>query len=204
MHPPVNTARPQIDGPPIPGARLTCVPGSWTGASSLAYEWLRDGAPRAAGVTYRPGSADVSHLLTCIVTAANADGSTQATSPTVRVVRTAPPLLFALRISPAVIRAARSGPSVVSTSRRGAIVSFRLDEAATVTFTVQRMASKHRFKALRGSFRVKGHRGLNRLRFTGRIRHHALRPGKYRLTLRARDASGRVGRPVRVRFAVKA
>jgi glucose/arabinose dehydrogenase len=219
-HPPVNTAPPQIAGPPIPGARLTCVPGTWTGADSFAYEWLRDGVNRAAAVTYRPSTADVGHALACTVTASNADGSTQATSATVRIVRTAPPLLFALRISPSVFRPARSGPSVVRPGRRGATLSFRLDEPATVTVTVGRgiVGSRVRgrcrvvahaaarpctiWRTVKGSFRVSGRRGLNRLHFSGRINHHALAPGHYRLNLRARDAAGRVSGLVRVRFSV--
>jgi hypothetical protein len=220
-HPPVNTALPQISGPPIAGARLTCLPGTWTGAGTFAYEWLRDGVPRAGGVTYRPTAADVGHTLSCLVSTSNTDGSANATSPPVRVVRIAPPLLFALRISPAAFRPARSGPSVVRSSRRGATVSFRLDEQATVTFTVQRGISGTRirgrcriaahaaakpctiWKTVKGSFRVNGKRGLNRLRFSGRLNHHALRPGRYRLTLRARDSAHRLSRLVRVRFTIK-
>jgi hypothetical protein len=121
----------------------------------------------------------------------------------VRVVRTAPPLLFGLRISPAAFVPARSGPSVVRSSRRGATVTFHLDEAATVTFRLQRSVSQNRFNAINGSFRVKAHRGLNRVRFTGRISHRALRAGRYRLVARPNDASGRIGRPVRVSFSIR-
>jgi glucose/arabinose dehydrogenase len=220
VHPPVNTAPPQIAGPPIPGARLTCVPGTWTGASSFAYQWLRDGADRAAGVTYRPSVADVGHTLSCVVTASNADGSTQATSAAVRIVRDAPPLLFALRISPSAFRPARSGQTIVRAGRRGATLSFRLDEPATVTLTVQRAVHGSRingrcrvaahtaarpctvWKAVKGSVRVQGKRGLNRLHFSARINHHALAAGGYRLVLRAHDQAGRASDPVRVRFSI--
>jgi hypothetical protein len=219
-HPPVNTSRPQIDGPPIPGARLTCIPGTWTGANSFAYKWLRDGADRAAGVTYRPTTADIGHTLSCVVTASNADGSAQATSTTVRVVRDAPPLLFALRISPAAFIPARSGPSVMRAGRRGATVSFRLDEPATVTFTVGRGLSGHRvngrcrvaahvatrsctvWRTVTGSFRVNGKRGLNRVHFSGRIGRRALPPGHYRLNLRARDSANRLSETARIRFTI--
>ncbi len=219
-HPPVNTAPPQIAGPPIPGARLTCVPGTWTGANSFAYQWLRDGADRAAGVTYRPSAVDLGHTLSCVVTASNADGSTRATSATVRIIRDAPPLLFALRISPSAFKPARSGQSIVRAGRRGATLSFRLDEPATVTFTVQRAVHGSRnngrcrvaahaasrpctlWRAVKGSFRVNGKHGLNRLHFSGRINHHALVAGGYRLVLRARDQVGRVSDLVRVRFSI--
>ena len=220
-HPPVNTSPPQVAGPPIPGARLTCVPGSWTGADSFASEWVRDGAARAAGATYRPAAGDVGHTLSCVVTASNADGTTQATSASVDIVRIAPPLLFALRVSPSVFNAARAGPSIDPAARRGANVSFRLDEPATITFTVQRAVRGGRingrcrvgahpavrvctiWRTVKGSFRVSGKRALNRVRFSGRINHHALAPGRYRLTLRARDKAGRMSRFVHVRFSIQ-
>jgi hypothetical protein len=218
--PPVNTAPPRIAGPPIPSARLTCVPGTWRGANAFAYEWLRDGAQRATGVTYRPSTADIGHMLSCAVTATNADGSAQAASGAVRIIRDAPPLLYALRISPSAFRPARSGQSIVRFGRRGAIVSFRLDEPATVTFTLERAVHGSRingrcrvtahtsarpctiWRAVKGSFRAGGKHGLNRLHFSGRINHHALAPGGYRLVLRARDQAGRASDLVRVRFSI--
>jgi glucose/arabinose dehydrogenase len=220
-HPPVNTSPPTIAGPPIPGARLTCLPGTWTGAGSFTYEWLRDGVRRSAGVTFRPTAADVGHLISCQVTTRNTDGSAAATSPGVRIVRIAPPLLFKLRIAPARFNAARAGPTVVRPTARGATVSFRLDEPATVTFKVQRGIGGSKIKGrcrvtahaaakpctiwrpVKGSFRLTGTRGLNRLRFSGRIHHHALAPGRYRLVLRARDSAGRLSRVVRIRFTIK-
>ncbi len=109
-HAPVNTSAPAIHGSATPGAKLTCTPGGWSGAASFAYEWLRDGAPRAAGATYRPRAADIGHLLSCRVTASNAAGSARAVSAAIRVRR--PPLrLSALRITPTAFRAAKSGPS---------------------------------------------------------------------------------------------
>jgi hypothetical protein len=171
-------------------------------------------------VTYRPSTADIGHALSCVVTASNADGTTQATSAAVRIIRDAPPLLFALRISPSAFKAARSGKSIVRSGRRGAIVSFRLDEPAIVTFTVQRAVHGSRingrcrvtahtaarpctiWRAVKGSFRTHGKRGLNRLHFSGRINGHALAPRGYRLILRARDQAGRASDPGRVRFSI--
>src|SRR5207237_979683 len=42
--PPVGMSLPAITGTPTPGSVLMCSPGTWT-ASSIAYQWLRDGAP---------------------------------------------------------------------------------------------------------------------------------------------------------------
>jgi hypothetical protein len=58
------------------------------------------------------------------------------------------------------------------------------------------------WRTVKGSFRVNGTSGLNRLHFSGRIDHHALARGLYRLNLRARDSAGRVSGPVRVRFSI--
>jgi hypothetical protein len=40
------------------------------------------------------------------------------------------------------------------------------------------------------------------VRFSGRIGRKALKPGRYRLTLRARDAAGNTGRARRLYFRV--
>jgi hypothetical protein len=49
---------------------------------------------------------------------------------------------------------------------------------------------------------VNGKRGLNRLHFSGRIGHHGLAPGHYRLNLRARDSANRESETVRARFTI--
>jgi hypothetical protein len=101
-------------------------------------------------------------------------------------------------------------------------VSLHLDEQATVTFTVQRAAHGSRvrgrcrvvahaaarppcaiWRTVRGSFHAPGKRGLNRLRFSGRLNHRALAPGRYRLVARARDSAGRMSAPVSVQFSIK-
>jgi glucose/arabinose dehydrogenase len=223
QHAPVNTSAPTIAGSPTAGAKLTCTPGNWSAATSFTYEWLRDGTPRAAGETYRPGAADVGHLLSCRVTATNATGSTPALSSAVRVSQ-AVPGLSALRITPAAFPAATSGPSDRRTRARGGIVSFRLNETATVHFTVQRarrgrkvngrcrrdgrgdgQASRcTRWSAVSGTFRVTGKRGVTRFTFTGRVGGHRLDPGDYRLVARVRGVTGGVGGAVRARFTIRA
>ena len=221
QHAPVNTSVPAIHGSATAGAELMCTPGGWTGATSFAYEWLRDAAPLAAGANYRPRASDVGHLLSCRVTASNAAGSAGAVSSAVRVERQAP-RLSALKITPTALRAARSGPS----DRRkgsGATVTFRLDESATVTFTVQQARPGRelngrcrsddrshrdarrctRWSAVSGSFHVTGKPGTNHFAFTGRIHGHKLAPGRYRLVARARDVAGSIGQPVHAGFSIR-
>jgi virginiamycin B lyase len=123
-----------------------------------------------------------------------------------------------------VIRALPSGGSVARATR-GTRVSYTLSEPATATFTVQRLAkgrkvrrrgktrcvkpsrkNARRKKCTRrvraGSFTRPSAAGANRFRFTGRVRNRALRPGRYRMLLVARDAAGNPSKPVAVRFRV--
>jgi len=75
--------------------------------------------------------------------------------------------------------------------RRGSNLTFVLDSAATVDFTVLRITRKARRNLRRsarrkrvrrvGAFALAGQAGRNRHRFTGRIHHRPLRPGRYRL-----------------------
>ncbi len=73
---------------------------------------------------------------------------------------------------------ARSGPR----RRRQTILSFVLVNPAIVEFVVTRVAPDCRQV---GRFRVAGRRGLNRVRFRGRIGRRLLSPGTYRIEARA-------------------
>jgi hypothetical protein len=85
---------------------------------------------------------------------------------------------------------------------RGTVVRFALDEPAAVRLTVQRRRGGRPLR--HGVMRRAGVVGRNRVPFTGRLRGRALAPGRYRLTVRARDAAGLRSAPVRVRFRIKA
>ena len=222
-HPPVNTIVPVIIGAPMPGVTLTCTPGAWSFASSFAYRWLRDNVPVLAGASYRPSGLDIGHLLTCTVTASNADGSASASSAGVRILDRTAPRVTSLKLSPAAFGAAKSGPSVVTKGMTGTLATFRLDEDATVTFTVERALPGRmvkgrcqpekrtsrtarrcmRWAAVNGSFHAAGRLGANRLRFTGRIGGRRLAPASYRLIARARDSAGNLGQPVRATFTIR-
>jgi glucose/arabinose dehydrogenase len=99
------------------------------------------------------------------------------------------------------------------------VVTFRLNESATVTFTVQRARAGRAingrcrratgshpkakrctiWSAVSRSFRITGHRGTNRFVLNRRI-GRTLGPGDYRLVARA----GESGKPVRKRFSIRA
>ncbi len=114
-----------------------------------------------------------------------------------------------------------SGPSIVSKGKGGAVISYTDSLAATTTFTVLKPAtgyrkggrcvahapkhSKHLKRCTRwvavGSFTHLDKPGTNRFRFSGRIRHHALTLGAYRLQAIAR-LSGGVGNTRTTAFVI--
>lgn len=105
--------------------------------------------------------------------------------------------LTALTVRPASFRALRRGASVVR--KGGAQVTFTLSEAARLTFGVRRASGV----TLKGSFSVAGKAGGNRLRFSGRLRGRALRPGRYSLVAQARTADGRTSPRHTAAFTVR-
>ena len=127
-----------------------------------------------------------------------------------------------MSVRPSVFLGTNSGGSVARTRARRTRVRYRLDETATLTFTVERRATGRRvgrrclaptrrnrgrrrctrYVRLRGSFNHRGRTGANSFRFTGRLRRRKLRPARYRLVGVPRDAAGNRGRPVRATFRI--
>ena len=86
---PVNTSPPTISGTPQQGQTLTASPGTWTGATPIAYAYQWQGSPdgttwtnlaSGSGQTYTTTSGDVGHVIRVIVTATNSAGSGSAAS----------------------------------------------------------------------------------------------------------------------------
>src|SRR4051794_18523674 len=93
--PPQNTAPPTISGTAKEGSTLTANDGTWTGSpTSFTYQWQRCASDGTAcgditagtSKTYTPTSGDVGHTLRVVVTAANTDGKSSATSAPTDVV----------------------------------------------------------------------------------------------------------------------
>jgi hypothetical protein len=126
-------------------------------------------------------------------------------------------------LAPSSFRAAPSGPSAVTAKRKyGSKVTYTLNQAASVRFNVSQRrpgrkaadgrcaAPTHRNRKARkctrqvtlpGSFTLAGKAGSNGFRFTGRIGHKRLHPGRYKLaaTPKTNGQSGRsVSRPFRI------
>jgi hypothetical protein len=204
---------PAITVDPKPGSLLSCSQGTWAAdrpeaflfraPQSVAYQWSRDGTALAGATT----SAIAPHSIgtyTCMVTATNGAGSA-AQAASRAIVRAN---LRRLSIRPRSLRPAARGPSALAAKRkRGARVSFRLNEGALVSFKVKqrRRAGKHRrarFVKLPGGFSRVGRAGRNGFRFTGRLRKHRLKPGRY-LLLATPTGVGRAGRTRSAGFRIR-
>ena len=88
MEPPVVSGTAQV------GDALASTTGTWTGATSYAYQWAGNGTKIAAATaaTYTPVSGDAGHTLTSTVTATGSGGTASATSaPTVPIVAASSP-----------------------------------------------------------------------------------------------------------------
>lgn len=123
------------------------------------------------------------------------------------------PELTGLELSPDTFTPARRGPAIVRRGRAGAALRFRLSRGAVVRFEVVPaagtpgdLAPKTRRSgssfASGGRFAVRGRRGLNRLRFSGRVRGRPLAPGAYLLRAVAVDRGGRPSAPQELRFRI--
>jgi hypothetical protein len=130
------------------------------------------------------------------------------------------PAITRLGLSPTAFRAAPSGPAIAALV--GARLSLALSEAATVTFRVARPAAGRqvaghcrrptarnadrprcsRWTPLRGRTVRSLPAGRNAVRYRGRLAGRALRPGRYRLLARARDAADNLSRQRRTTFVV--
>jgi hypothetical protein len=80
--PPVNTERPRFSGTLRTGQKLTCTQGTFTGATSFAFTWQRNGTPigGATAATYTLAAADAGKAIQCSVTATGTGGSVVAYS----------------------------------------------------------------------------------------------------------------------------
>ena len=79
--PPENVDVPAITGTGEVGSILQCTMGNWSGEpTGYVYVWKADGMaiPGATGVAYTVLSGDAGKSITCVVTASNAAGDTEA------------------------------------------------------------------------------------------------------------------------------
>ena len=148
-------------------------------------------------------------------------GLTPATSGILGVDFAAPSFVGRPKLSATRFRAARRGRAFVA-ARTGTRISYTLNEAARVTISVQKFRhlsrvcrrraarrSRHRtgtrcrkWISVKGRFSKAGAAGASSVRFRGRLKGKALKPGAYRFVIRARDGAGNVSKPRRPVFRI--
>lgn len=111
------------------------------------------------------------------------------------------PELTELTLTPDSFTPTRRGAAIVR--RGGAALRFRLSRAALVRFEVIASgAAVRRTPTTGGRFSVRAKGGLNRVRFSGRLRGRPLAPGTYVLRAVAIDRAKQVSAPAGARFRI--
>jgi hypothetical protein len=199
---PKNTSPPTISGTPKVGQELTAAPGSWSGSpTSFGYQWQRcnidtvlcSDVVGATGTTYGVRIADLGFRLRVVVTAKNAKGSGTATSaPTAVVTPTTPPpngrptlTILTVQFVGATVYArfricddSNKNLTIIETDSRPGKLSYTRQFATLVPPMPCGVYTRHWLPAAR---------------FRG--------PGRFTITLRARDKSGLTSLPARRTFS---
>ena len=192
--------------------------------TELTFAWaFSDGATASGPQVSHSFSAVGPASATVTVTAPGGCVGTATAALTVTETAAVLDRITGLKISPSAFFAKRSGASVVPAAKRpvGALVRYTGTQPALTTFTVQaakagrrqgnkcRKPSRKNRRGKRctryagvGSFKHTDAAGAVRFRFTGRVRGHALKRGRYRLKAVPRNAAGS-GRAVYRKFRIK-
>jgi autotransporter-associated beta strand protein len=149
------------------------------------------------------------HLYT--VTAISGDGQRATAQIAYTVTQPAPitqpaPRLSGLRLTPDSFQAATSGPTIASATDTGTTISYRDTLPARTRLLVLRCVGKRRRctrLVLVGSFTHRDSQGANQLHFSGRLKGHALAPGRYLLEAIATFA-GQRSRTISAAFQILA
>ena len=198
---PRNTAAPTITGTPKVGQELTANEGSWTNnPTSYSYQWQRcdidvatcSNVVGATGKTYGVRVADLGFRLRVAVTARNARGSATANSaitaivaPAVAVTNKRPTIaIVSIRFTGATVYArfrvcddTRKNLTILATDSRPGVASYTRRFTTLIPPNPCGVYTRHWTPVAR---------------FRG--------PGRYTVTLRARDTSGLTSLPARRTF----
>ena len=113
------------------------------------------------------------------------------------------PAVSGLTLTPWRFRLGSRLPRLTASARTGAAIRFSLSEPATTTLRFSRLLPGRGYVRVPGAIRLRGREGANVVRFEGRVsRRRALRPGRYRVSVHARDAAGHQARSRAARFVL--
>lgn len=202
---PKNYVRPVISGNAAVGETLTATPGTWAGATSFSFQWQQCDAvgatctvvAGATGRTYGVRATDIGHTLRIDVTASNKYGKTQVTSDRTDLVTATPTPTTTTVVTTTV--AGNRAPSIAFLSlkrvRTTIYARFRVCDDSAGRLTVIERDHKARQLAYTRKF------GIRVATCATTTRHWLLiprfrSPGRFVVTLRAQDASGRLSRLV--------
>ena len=194
---PTNTSRPTITGDPQVGESLTANDGTWTGnPTSFAYQWQRcdldaivcGDVPGATGKSYGVRAADVGFRVRVEVTARNASGAgTAFSAPSGIVVPRTP------------ITNARPTLSIISIRFTGRRVYARVricdDQPRNLGILVRETKPRVRPANRRFATRVPPRPCGAYTRSWIKASRFINTPGRYKITIRARDVGGNTSRP---------
>jgi Carboxypeptidase regulatory-like domain len=219
---PNNTSSPVASGTPSVGQTLSCSNGSWIGAPTLSYsyKWLRDGGAISGptGNTYVVQSADEGHGVACEVTATNKPGHASATSNTLKVAVTPPPVpprptLTGARLTNPRFRVAKQATALTAKKAPlGTVFRFTLSAPSSLQIAITRSAPGlrrgHSCVAPTAKLKKKHAKRCNRtlkmgvlkrsvepagtdsVPFSGRLGKRPLGTGSYKATLVASGVGG--------------
>jgi Tol biopolymer transport system component len=120
--------------------------------------------------------------------------------PTAPAADTTAPVISRARLTRKGFRVGRAATPRAARVRRGTVLRFRSSEAATLTLRFDRLRGRRGRGAGVLTRRIKA--GPGRVALSGRIGKRRMKPGGYRLTLRARDAAGNSSRAVRLSLRI--
>jgi hypothetical protein len=113
---------------------------------------------------------------------------------------TTAPVISRARLTRKGFRVGRAATPRAARVRRGTVLSFRSSEAATLTLRFDWLRGRRARGAGVLTRRIKA--GPGRVALSGRIGKRRMKPGRYHLTLRARDAAGNSSHAVRLRLRI--